>query len=206
MKQRLDSFIFKTLNFPSLFSLEEPFSDPESGLTVEPLVFSFNLNFETTLSNNRSEIKSALLSVRDKTLDPSTSTLTFLLGLSDFDVERLPETSSSLTSKKFKNRLLFELSAELNFFLASFSLETSSPEIYASLSALDSLLEKSFSSLENPEKSLASLLNESRSAFRAETLEKKSRPFYERIRVTDDDTFAQIYSISNELSLEAFGK
>ena len=204
LNKRLDSFIFEKLEFPKLFSLEDSFFDPESRLAVEPADFAANLTFETTLSNNRSEIKSALLSLKEKTLDPSSPSLFFLLGLSDFDVERLPESLSSLSAKKIKNRLLFELSAELKFFLSNFSLASSSPETYASLSALDFLLEKSLSSLEDREETLSSLLNESRSAFRAESIEKKSRPFYERIRVTDDDTFAQIYSLANECRLAAF--
>lgn len=227
-------------NFVDLFvivNINPPLLDSETSLSVDNLTFSLNF----TLEQSREEIKSLLLKTPDSSLpngltylgENSVEIPRLVLGLSDYDLDRVSENPNSPFAKKIRFKLLSEIVAELDLYLTIFpdsTLPTSlegdpSPALknYASLSAASSFFrDLLFDSIESlldldllpppprsvskvPRKLLAYaeayFKKESRDNFHAETLEKKSRPFYERVGVTDNDTFVQILSLANECKL-----
>lgn len=152
----------------------------------------------------------------------------FVVGISDYDVDSLAravKNPDSLSAQKFRFKILSELKTELDFYLSMLP-DSFNPEIAKKSSGFLSLFNKILlSSLEecsnklldeelietserNPVKIRAALetffLKESREAFREEKLSRNLRPGYNRSRVTDDDSYAQILALGRELLATAF--
>ena len=152
----------------------------------------------------------------------------FVVGISDYDVDSLAravKNPDSLPALKFRFKILSELKTELDFYLSMLP-DSFNPEVAKKslgfLSLFNKILNVSLrecslklldeelieTSEKNPFKLRASLetyfIKESKEAFREEKLSRNLLPGYNRSRVTDDDSYAQILALGTELLATAF--
>ncbi len=213
----------------TFFDLKEPILDEETELSLNNLTIGLNFTLAESRDEIKSLLLYTPFENEKKPgftyiCENNSIAPRFVLGLSYFDIERTSKSLDTPSALKARFKLLAEIKAELSLFLTLFPKASNNSDTlidYAHLSLVDTLLTQAlFGSIKilldknllpPPPRSIEKVprkllrytenvfVKELSVLFREDTLAKKSKPFYERIRVTDADTFIQILTLSREL-------